>query len=126
MLPPECEPEPLRAQGLTAPPTRRLPGAETSTALYVLFICMCLSFVFRSLPPSIFFGEFRPLRNHRCFLKIQPRIAWVEPTWVSIAQVAEKIDLPLAVRKEFRIQFVCVKAGQYGCKFIDASVLLNR
>jgi len=33
----------------------------------------------------------------------------VELAWVSVAQVAEKIDLPLAVKKEFRIQFVCVK-----------------
>src|SRR5271165_3164158 len=56
-------------------------------------------------------GEFRPLQNHSCFLKIQPRIAWVELRWVSVAQVAEKIDLPRAVRKEFRIQFVCVKTG---------------
>jgi hypothetical protein len=51
------------------------------------------------------------LQNHRCFLKIQPRIAWVELVWVSIAQVAEKIDLPLAVREEFRIQFIRVETG---------------
>src|SRR6266852_6387127 len=78
---------------------------------FVRCICVCLSFVFRSLPPSVFFGEFRPLQNQSGFLKIQPRIAWVELAWVSVAQVAEKIDLPLAVRKEFRIEFVRVKAG---------------
>jgi hypothetical protein len=44
------------------------------------------------------------LQNHRCFLKAQARVAWVELAWVLIAQVAEKIDLLLAVRKEFRIQ----------------------
>ena len=48
-------------------------------------------------------GEFRPLQNHSCFLKIQPWIARVELAWVSITQVAEKIHLPLAVRKECRI-----------------------
>src|ERR1700680_3210949 len=60
---------------------------------------------------ELFVGECRPLQNHRCFLKTQPRIAWVELVWVSIAQVAEKIGLPLAVRKEFRIQFACVDPG---------------
>jgi hypothetical protein len=35
----------------------------------------------------------------------------VELAWVSIAQVAEKIDLPLAARKEFRIQLICVETG---------------
>src|SRR3989442_986387 len=53
--------------------------------------------------------EFRPLQNHGCFLKIKPRIAWVELARVSIAQVTEKIDLPLAVGKECRIQFVSVE-----------------
>src|SRR5258708_5335358 len=53
----------------------------------------------------------RPLQNHSCFLKIQARIAWVEPAWVSIAQVAEKIHFPLAVRKECRIQFVGIETG---------------
>src|SRR5713226_901432 len=62
-------------------------------------------------PDGLPVGEFRPLQNHRCFLKIQPRIARVELAWISIAQVAEQIDLPLAVRKELRIQFVCVKTG---------------
>src|SRR5216684_4018279 len=42
-------------------------------------------------------GEFRPLQNHRCFLKIQARIAWVDLAWVSIAQIAEKIVM------EFRV-----------------------
>ena len=56
-------------------------------------------------------GEFHPLQNHRRFLKIEPRIAWVELAWVSLAQVAEEIDLPLTVRKECRIQFVCVETG---------------
>src|SRR5260370_13158504 len=63
------------------------------------------------MPDGLLVGEFRPLQNHRCFLKIQPRIARVELAWISIAQVAEQIDLPLAVRKEFRIQFVRVKTG---------------
>jgi hypothetical protein len=44
-------------------------------------------------------------------LKIQPWIAWVELAWVSLAQVAEEIDLPLAVRKEFGIQFVRIETG---------------
>src|SRR5260370_4141954 len=57
-------------------------------------------------------AEERPLQNHRCLLKIQARIAWEELAWVSIAQVAEKVDLPLAVGKEFRIQFVCVETRQ--------------
>jgi len=48
-------------------------------------------------------------RIHRGFLKIKPRIARVELRWVSIAQVAEKIDLPLAVRKKCRIQFLGVE-----------------
>ena len=56
-------------------------------------------------------GEFHPLQNHGCFLKIQPRIAWVQLAWVSIAQVAEEIDLPLAVGKEFGIQFVRIETG---------------
>src|SRR5216683_1580196 len=51
------------------------------------------------------------LQNHGRFLEIQTGIAWVEFAWVSIAQVAEKIDLPLAVGKECRIQFVSVEAG---------------
>src|SRR6266478_2468412 len=55
--------------------------------------------------------EFRPLQDYRCFLKIQARIAWVELARVSIAQVAEKIDLPLAVWKKCRIQFLCVETG---------------
>src|SRR5260370_8313220 len=59
----------------------------------------------------ILVGKFRPLQNHGCFLKIQARIAWVELAWVSIAQVAEKIHFPLAVRKECRIQFVSVETG---------------
>ena len=63
------------------------------------------------LPPAIFFGEFRPLQNHCCFLKIEPGITWVELACVSIAQVAEKVDLPLAVRKEFRIELICVEPG---------------
>ena len=33
----------------------------------------------------------------------------MELAWVSIAEVAEKIDLPLAVGKELRIEFICVK-----------------
>jgi len=37
------------------------------------------------VPRSIFFGDFRPLQNYSRFLKIQPRIAWVELAWVSIA-----------------------------------------
>src|SRR5258708_7214854 len=53
----------------------------------------------------------RPLQNHSCFREIQARIAWVELAWVSIAQVAEKIHFPLAVRKECRIQFVSVETG---------------
>jgi len=52
----------------------------------------------------------RPLQNHRGFLKIQARIAWVELVWISVAEIAEKVDLPFAVRKEFRIEFVCVEA----------------
>ena len=60
---------------------------------------------------SALVGEFRPLQNHSCFLKIQPWIARVELAWVSIAQVAEEIDLPLAVRKEFGIQFVRIETG---------------
>src|SRR6266446_2195415 len=59
----------------------------------------------------ILVGKFRPLENHGCFLKIEPRIAWVELAWVSITQVAEEIDLPLTVRKECRIQFVCIETG---------------
>ena len=55
--------------------------------------------------------EFGPLENDGCLLKIQPRIAWVKLAWVSIAQVTEKIDLPLAVGKECRIQFVRVETG---------------
>src|SRR5882724_4933305 len=51
------------------------------------------------------------LQNHGCLLKIQPWIAWVELVRVSIAQVAEKIDLPLAVGKKCRIQFLGVEAG---------------
>jgi hypothetical protein len=35
----------------------------------------------------------------------------VELAWVSIAQIAEKIHFPLAVRKECRIQFVSVETG---------------
>src|SRR5216684_3798026 len=30
------------------------------------------------------FEKFRPLQNHRCFLKIQPWIAWVELAWGSV------------------------------------------
>ena len=56
-------------------------------------------------------GEFRPLENYRCFLEIQPRIAWIELARVSIAEIAEKVDLPFAIREEFRIEFVCVEAG---------------
>ena len=56
-------------------------------------------------------GKFRPLQNHGCFLKTEPRIAWVELAGVSIAQVAEKIHFPLAVRKECGIQFICVETG---------------
>jgi AcrR family transcriptional regulator len=56
-------------------------------------------------------GEFRPLQKHSCFFEIQPWIAWVELVWVSIAQVAEEIDLPLAVGKECRIQFISVETG---------------
>src|SRR6266481_913362 len=67
-------------------------------------------FPFKVLSPSLV-GESRPLQNYGCFLKIQARIAWVELARVSVTQVAEKIDLPLAVRKECRIQFVCVETG---------------
>ena len=35
----------------------------------------------------------------------------MELAWVSITQVAEKIHLPLAVRKEYRIQFICIETG---------------
>src|SRR6266403_3751251 len=71
----------------------------------------CLGFFpFKVLSPSLV-GESRPLQNYGCFLKIQPRIAWVELARVSVTQVAEKIDLPLAVRKECRIQFVRVETG---------------
>jgi len=58
-----------------------------------------------------FAGEFGPLENDGGLLKIQPRIAWVELARVSIAQVTKKIDLPLAVGKECRIQFVSVETG---------------
>src|SRR5580704_55531 len=56
-------------------------------------------------------GEFRPLQNHSGFLKTQPWIAWVELAWVSIAQVADKIDPPLAIGKECRLQLVSVETG---------------
>jgi hypothetical protein len=65
----------------------------------------------RSAADGLLVGKFRPLQNHGCFLKIEPRIAWVELARVSIAQVTEKIDLPLTVGKECRIQFICVEAG---------------
>src|SRR6266849_1290083 len=64
-----------------------------------------------AIPKRVGSGESRPLQNYGCFLKIQPRIAWVELARVSIAQVADKIDLPVAVRKELRIQFVRVETG---------------
>src|SRR4029077_7516992 len=51
------------------------------------------------------------LKNYSCFLEIQPRVAWVELAGVSIAEIADKVDLPLAVWKECRIQFSCVEAG---------------
>ena len=35
----------------------------------------------------------------------------MELAWVSIAQIAQRIDLPLSVRKECRIQFIRVETG---------------
>src|SRR5258708_33008862 len=56
-------------------------------------------------------GASSDLQNDRCLLKIQARVTWMELARVSIAQVAEKIHFPLAVRKECRIQFVSVETG---------------
>src|SRR6267142_1349244 len=42
---------------------------------------------------------------------IQARVAWVELGGVAVAEVAEEIDLPLAVGKELGIEFVGVEAG---------------
>ena len=56
-------------------------------------------------------GAFRPLQNHGCFLKIEPRIAWVELGFVSVAEIAEEADLPLAVGKKLCVEFVCVETG---------------
>jgi len=56
-------------------------------------------FVFRSRHPPSFLAS-STLQNQRCFLKIQARIAWVELAGVSIAEIADKVDLPFAVRKD--------------------------
>ncbi len=56
-------------------------------------------------------SKFLGLQNHGCFLKIQPRITWIELGSVSVAQVAKQIHLPFPVGKECRIQFLCVETG---------------
>jgi len=35
------------------------------------------------------------------FLEIPAGIAWIELALVSIAEIAEKVDLPLSIREEF-------------------------
>src|SRR5260370_3931280 len=48
---------PAPGSGTDRSTRRRLPGAETSNALYVLFIFLCaLSSTFHSMPHSIFFS----------------------------------------------------------------------
>src|SRR6266849_8081669 len=51
------------------------------------------------------------LQHYRGFVELQARIAREQLALVSVAEVADKICFPLAVRKEFRIEFIRVEAG---------------